>query len=226
MICTTTTNKIQEINGWKQRWVGQEKARRNNKHRLCLCCQVSPFTKLLTYASSRESMTTRVHTHSHPFQNPALHSFPIFHPHFHFWSKFAMYSLSPPHTTTTSISHSTTHALINKTKLLELHNHNHNHSRISITISSKSNSNKILAIGNRVGVETEIAVVEIHKPQFEVSRGFPSPFGATAQEDGVNFAIYSLNAHSATLCLFTLSDFKNVCHNSIQFQHFQNSPSF
>nr|AAZ81835.1 isoamylase isoform 1 [Pisum sativum] len=118
-----------------------------------------------------------------------------------------MYSLSPPHTTTTSISHSTTHALINKTKLLELHNHNH--SRISITISSKSNSNKTFAIGNRVGVETEIAVVEIHKPQFEVSRGFPSPFGATAQEDGVNFAIYSLNAHSATLCLFTLSDFKN-----------------
>lgn len=137
------------------------------------------------------------------------------------------HTLSPPHTTTTFISHSTTLSLINKTKLLQLHHHNdiHNQSIISIITSSKSNSNKISAIGNRVGVETETAVVEIHKPQFQVSRGFPSPFGATSQEDGVNFAVYSLNAQSATLCLFTLSDFKNVC-NSIQFQHFQNSPSF
>ncbi|XP_058732183.1 isoamylase 1, chloroplastic isoform X3 [Vicia villosa] len=118
------------------------------------------------------------------------------------------HTLSPPHTT---VSHSTTLALINRTNLLQLHNlnHNHNHSRISIITSSNSSSNKISAIGNRVGVETEIAVVKIDKPQFEVSRGFPSPFGATAQEDGVNFAVYSLNAQSATLCLFTLSDFKN-----------------
>ncbi|GAU11796.1 hypothetical protein TSUD_75470, partial [Trifolium subterraneum] len=63
------------------------------------------------------------------------------------------------------------------------------------------------AIGN--GATAETAVVEIQKLQFHVSKGYPSPFGATVREDGVNFAIYSLNALSATLCLFTLSDFKN-----------------
>lgn len=53
----------------------------------------------------------------------------------------------------------------------------------------------------------------VEKPQletlFQVSRGYASPFGATVRDGGVNFAIYSLNALSATLCLFTLSDFQN-----------------
>ncbi|OIV93609.1 hypothetical protein TanjilG_04841 [Lupinus angustifolius] len=44
---------------------------------------------------------------------------------------------------------------------------------------------------------------------FQVSRGYPSPFGATLRDGGVNFAIYSLNALSATLCLITLSDFQD-----------------
>ncbi|KAL2342619.1 hypothetical protein Fmac_003904 [Flemingia macrophylla] len=69
---------------------------------------------------------------------------------------------------------------------------------------------KTHAAGNG-SVETDTAVVE--KPQsetlFQVSRGHASPFGATVRDGGVNFAIYSLNAHSATLCFFTLSDFQN-----------------
>ncbi|KAK7369843.1 hypothetical protein VNO80_11889 [Phaseolus coccineus] len=67
------------------------------------------------------------------------------------------------------------------------------------------------AARNGGALDTETAVVE--KPQleslFQVSRGYPSPFGATVRDGGVNFAIYSLNAFSATLCLFTLSDFQN-----------------
>lgn len=103
------------------------------------------------------------------------------------------------------LSHSTTLVnLINKTNF-EIHN------RTSITISSNSRSKKkTFAVGNRVGVETETAVIEIEKRQLQVSKGYPSPYGATPQEDGVNFAIYSLNSLSATLCFFTLSDFKNV----------------
>ncbi|RDX79505.1 Isoamylase 1, chloroplastic, partial [Mucuna pruriens] len=69
---------------------------------------------------------------------------------------------------------------------------------------------KTHATGNG-SFETETAVAE--KPQldslFRISRGYPSPFGATVRDGGVNFAIYSLNALSATLCLFTLSDFQN-----------------
>jgi len=75
---------------------------------------------------------------------------------------------------------------------------------------------KTRAAGNGGAFDTETAVVE--KPQletlFQVSRGYPSPFGATVRDGGVNFAIYSLNALSATLCLFTLSDFQNVSHYS------------
>lgn len=70
---------------------------------------------------------------------------------------------------------------------------------------------KTFASGN--GIQTETAVVE-EKTQlggrFQVSRGYPTPFGATVRDGGVNFAIYSLNALSATLCLITLSDFQNV----------------
>lgn len=73
-------------------------------------------------------------------------------------------------------------------------------------------------VASGVDVETETAVVE--KPQtgrFNVSRGYPSPFGATVRDDGVNFAIYSLNSLSATLCLFTQSDFQNVSSLFISF---------
>ncbi|QCD85182.1 glycogen operon protein GlgX [Vigna unguiculata] len=70
---------------------------------------------------------------------------------------------------------------------------------------------KTRAARNGGAFDTETAVVE--KPQleslFQVSTGYPSPFGATVRDGGVNFAIYSLNALSATLCLFTLSDFQN-----------------
>ncbi|CAL0313302.1 unnamed protein product [Lupinus luteus] len=69
---------------------------------------------------------------------------------------------------------------------------------------------KILASGNEIHTET---VVMVEKSQlescFQVSRGYPSPFGATIRDGGVNFAIYSLNALSATLCLITLSDFQD-----------------
>ncbi|XP_010558314.1 PREDICTED: isoamylase 1, chloroplastic [Tarenaya hassleriana] len=53
-------------------------------------------------------------------------------------------------------------------------------------------------------------VVTAEKPakseRFQVSGGFPSPFGATLRDDGVNFAIYSANSVSATLCLISPSD--------------------
>ncbi|KAK2439290.1 isoamylase 3, chloroplastic [Trifolium repens] len=82
------------------------------------------------------------------------------------------------------------------------------HNTTSVICSIPKKKKKISAIGNGASA-AETAVVEIQKLQFQVSNGYPYPFGATVQEDGVNFAIYSLNALSATLCLFTLSDFKN-----------------
>lgn len=57
------------------------------------------------------------------------------------------------------------------------------------------------------GSNTETAVVE--KPllrELQVLSGSPIPFGATARDNGVNFAVYSSNASSATLCLFSPSD--------------------
>ncbi|KAL0397988.1 UNVERIFIED_CONTAM: Isoamylase 1, chloroplastic [Sesamum calycinum] len=41
--------------------------------------------------------------------------------------------------------------------------------------------------------------------RFEVFSGQPTPFGATARDGGVNFAVSSGNASSATLCLINLS---------------------
>ncbi|KAK7399043.1 hypothetical protein VNO78_10218 [Psophocarpus tetragonolobus] len=70
---------------------------------------------------------------------------------------------------------------------------------------------KTRSAGNTAALETHTAL--LNKPQFhtvfQLSRGYPSPFGATLRDSGVNFAIYSLNSLSATLCLFTLSDFLN-----------------
>ncbi|CAK9177635.1 unnamed protein product [Ilex paraguariensis] len=59
------------------------------------------------------------------------------------------------------------------------------------------------------GVETETAVVE--KPpktlrRLQVFSGYPTPSGATTKDGGVNFAICSSNATSASLCLINLSD--------------------
>ncbi|TYH75297.1 isoamylase 1, chloroplastic isoform X1 [Gossypium raimondii] len=56
--------------------------------------------------------------------------------------------------------------------------------------------------------EAETALVDKPKvlKRFQVSDGHPAPFGATIQDGGVNFAIYSANATSATLCLIALSD--------------------
>ncbi|KAL0346867.1 UNVERIFIED_CONTAM: Isoamylase 1, chloroplastic [Sesamum calycinum] len=58
-------------------------------------------------------------------------------------------------------------------------------------------------------VDAETAVV-VEKPparahRFEVFSGQPTPFGATARDGGVNFAVSSGNASSATLCLINLS---------------------
>ncbi|KAF3952632.1 hypothetical protein CMV_021833 [Castanea mollissima] len=58
------------------------------------------------------------------------------------------------------------------------------------------------------GAEVDTAVAMKEKPKlerFEVYRGSPTPFGATARDGGVNFAIFSANAVSATLCLISLS---------------------
>ncbi|XP_039120235.1 isoamylase 1, chloroplastic isoform X2 [Dioscorea cayenensis subsp. rotundata] len=59
------------------------------------------------------------------------------------------------------------------------------------------------------GAEMETLVVKkTGLRDFKVLAGRPLPFGATACEDGVNFAVYSGSAEAATLCLFTLSDLK------------------
>ncbi|PPR98869.1 hypothetical protein GOBAR_AA21812 [Gossypium barbadense] len=60
--------------------------------------------------------------------------------------------------------------------------------------------------------EAETALVDKPKvlKRFQVSEGHPAPFGATIQDCGVNFAIYSANATSATLCLIALSDLQQV----------------
>lgn len=46
--------------------------------------------------------------------------------------------------------------------------------------------------------------------RFEISEGYPAPFGATPVDGGVNFAIFSGHSVSATLCLITLSDLQQV----------------
>lgn len=59
--------------------------------------------------------------------------------------------------------------------------------------------------------DTASMVVETPKlRRFQVSQGHPAPFGATLRDDGVNFAVYSCNAVSATLCLMSLSDLLEV----------------
>lgn len=81
----------------------------------------------------------------------------------------------------------------------------------SAEVSNKSSRTDFLLIAKaregRAEVETTV-VIEKSKARrrFEVSEGFPAPFGATLRDGGVNFAICSANAVSATLCLISLSD--------------------
>ena len=68
----------------------------------------------------------------------------------------------------------------------------------------------VAAVGS--GAEAETVVVEKPKLQpFLVFEGCPAPLGATARDGGVNFAVYSGNAVSATLCLISASDLEEVC---------------
>lgn len=94
-------------------------------------------------------------------------------------------------------------------------------SKINFGVSQKSFENSVrkpnsLLIVNdatdRGDAETSV-VVEKPPPKlrrFEVFSGHPMPFGATLRDGGVNFAISSSNATSATLCLINLSDLSEV----------------
>ncbi|KAH0656998.1 hypothetical protein KY290_032995 [Solanum tuberosum] len=98
--------------------------------------------------------------------------------------------------------------------------HNHLFSRRSSngvdfeSIWRKSRSSVVNAAvdsGRGGVVKTAATAVVVEKPttercRFEVLSGKPLPFGATATDGGVNFAVFSRNATAATLCLITLSD--------------------
>lgn len=62
--------------------------------------------------------------------------------------------------------------------------------------------------------DADVAVV-VEKPPpkprlFKVFPGSPTPFGATLRDGGVNFAVYSSNATSISLCLIRLLDLPEV----------------
>lgn len=69
-------------------------------------------------------------------------------------------------------------------------------------------SNRGAEVGTSVAMAEEVEVSNSHR--FEVFEGDPTPLGATARDDGMNFAIYSGNAVSATLCLMNLFDLQEV----------------
>ncbi|OMO79846.1 hypothetical protein CCACVL1_13367 [Corchorus capsularis] len=96
------------------------------------------------------------------------------------------------------------HHIISKPKLIEIFK--------SHATTPKSTKLVVKARGGGGGVaETETAVVEKPKlKRFQVSEGHPAPLGATLQDGGINFAIYSANAVSATLCLISLSDLQQA----------------
>ncbi|KAF6141770.1 hypothetical protein GIB67_027948 [Kingdonia uniflora] len=60
--------------------------------------------------------------------------------------------------------------------------------------------------GGAEGVETAVVEKPKLRKRVEVFAGSPTPFGSTAVDGGVNFAIYSSGAVLATLCLFSVSD--------------------
>ncbi|KAL7189925.1 hypothetical protein ACSBR1_039542 [Camellia fascicularis] len=72
---------------------------------------------------------------------------------------------------------------------------------------SKKFASLIVNASSDGGAEVVVVVEKPPKLQrFQVFDGSPTPFGATARDGGVNFAVYSSNALSATLCFMTLSD--------------------
>lgn len=76
------------------------------------------------------------------------------------------------------------------------------------------------------GGGADIETVVLDKPKlsrFEASEGHPAPFGATPRNGGVNFSIFSSNAVSATLCLFSSSDLhENTVTEQITLDPFTN----
>ncbi|KNA14483.1 hypothetical protein SOVF_107160 isoform B [Spinacia oleracea] len=102
----------------------------------------------------------------------------------------------------------------NPQKILRSLNVNHisPHST-SISTGSLPNSRTprlLMANERETSAEIETSVIE-KQPQttrFEIFPGNSTPLGAVARDGGVNFAIFSENSVSATLCLITLSDFQ------------------
>ncbi|KAL8492754.1 hypothetical protein ACS0TY_024088 [Phlomoides rotata] len=85
----------------------------------------------------------------------------------------------------------------------------------NLSENTRKNANPFVTWNNASqSGDAETAVV-VEKPppkprRFEVFPGHPTPFGATVREGGVNFAVYSSNASSATLCLISLSDLRKA----------------
>lgn len=77
-------------------------------------------------------------------------------------------------------------------------------SKSSLVVSAREGG------GPEAGTATAVVTEKPMLGRFRVSQGYPAPFGATARDGGVNFAIYSANAVSATLCLISLSDLQDV----------------
>ncbi|MFS7935062.1 putative isoamylase [Helianthus anomalus] len=107
---------------------------------------------------------------------------------------------------------STSYSLFHTPKLTSTHTFQFTNPNFQINFqTSRRNTNAAVAVNAGDAGELDTAVVEKEKPppsprRFQVLRGNPTPFGATVHQDGVNFAIYSHNATSATLCLMTPSD--------------------
>ncbi|XP_022973965.1 isoamylase 1, chloroplastic [Cucurbita maxima] len=76
------------------------------------------------------------------------------------------------------------------------------HSRINVSETRASSRGAEVRTSVTMAEEVEIS----NSNRFEVFEGTPTPFGATARDGGINFAIYSGNAVSATLCLINLFD--------------------
>ncbi|GJY41447.1 isoamylase 1, chloroplastic [Tanacetum coccineum] len=116
-------------------------------------------------------------------------------------------------TTTTSIIQTLTHSIS--------HTHKHTSSPHTLhftnpnfQIRHRRNNHNVLVFNaiDGGGGDVDTAVVEkdtteeLKRRRFEVLDGYPTPFGATVRDNGVNFAIFSRNAVSARLCLMTLDD--------------------
>ncbi|XP_059287702.1 isoamylase 1, chloroplastic isoform X2 [Lycium ferocissimum] len=82
--------------------------------------------------------------------------------------------------------------------------------RVDFDTSIRQRKSKSAVTVMVVNTDSEAAVVEKQtnkeRRRFEVLPGKPLPFGATATDGGVNFAVFSSNTTSVILCLITLSD--------------------